>query len=51
MVPMPAVPPSATPVPRTVSSIAVRTARSEWPRAARPVISPSRGPGPKRAPM
>lgn len=51
MVPTPAVPPSATPAAKTVSSIAVRTARSEWPRAARPTINPSRGPGPKRAPM
>ena len=29
----------------------VRTARSDIPRAASPVISPSRGPGPKAAPM
>ena len=35
----------------TVTSSDVRTTRIEWPRAASPVISPSRGPGPRPAPM
>ena len=50
-VPMPTEPPSSTPATSTVTSIAVRTTRTEWPRWARPVISPSRGPGPRPAPM
>ena len=38
--------------PRTATSIAVRTSRIERPvRRCRPVIRPSRGPGPKRAAM
>src|SRR6267378_364969 len=51
MVPIPTVPPSSQPARSTVTSIQVRTTRSECPRAARPVISPSRGPGPRPAPM
>ena len=31
----------------TITSSPVRTTRIEWPRAASPVIRPSRGPGPK----
>ena len=50
-VPTPTVPPSSQPVASTVSSMPVRTTRIEWPRAARPVIRPSRGPGPRPAPM
>ncbi|MGH3202309.1 MAG: hypothetical protein ACRDP5_09730 [Streptosporangiaceae bacterium] len=49
--PTPTVPPSSQPTSSTVASIAVRTTRSEWPRAAKPVINPSRGPGPRPAPM
>ncbi len=51
-VPTPTVPPSSHPIASTVSSMHTRTSRSERPvRRARPVISPSRGPGPNRAPM
>jgi hypothetical protein len=51
-VPTPTVPPSSHPVTRTVSSMPVRTTRTERPvRRTRPVISPSRGPGPNAAPM
>jgi len=50
-VPTPTVPPSSHPAARTMSSMAVRTTRTEWPRAASPVISPSLGPGPRPAPM
>ena len=51
-VPTPTVPPSSQPITSTVSSMQTRTRRRERPvRRARPVISPSRGPGPKRAPM
>jgi len=51
-VPTPTVPPSSQPIASTVSSMQTRTRRRERPvRRARPVISPSRGPGPKRAPM
>ncbi|MEU7892321.1 hypothetical protein AB0B45_05580 [Nonomuraea sp. NPDC049152] len=50
-VPTPAVPPSSQPTVSTVISIKVRTCRMERPVAAdAPVIKPSRGPGPKRAP-
>ena len=47
MVPTPTVPPRSHPAASTVTSIAVRTTRIEWPRAAKPVITPSRGPGPR----
>ncbi len=51
-VPTPTEPPSSQPVPSTVTSMTVRTTRIEPPlRATKPVISPSRGPGPSRAPM
>ncbi len=50
-VPIPTVPPSSHPAASTLSSIQVRTRRSEWPRRAMPVIRPSRGPGPRPAPM
>src|SRR5579884_169516 len=50
-VPTPTVPPRSQPVASTVSSIPVRTTRIECPRAASPVIRPSRGPGPSPAPM
>lgn len=51
-VPAPTVPPSSQPVVSTVSSIPVRTSRTERPvRRCSPVISPSRGPVPKRAAM
>ena len=51
-VPMPTVPPSSQPTASTVSSRQVRVSRMDRPvRRARPVISPSRGPGPKWAPM
>ena len=50
-VPIPTVPPSSHPVASTLSSMDVRTRRSEWPRRAKPVIRPSRGPGPSPAPM
>ena len=51
-VPMPTVPPSSQPTASTVSSMPVRHSRIERPLTrASPVISPSRGPGPKRAPM
>lgn len=43
-VPTPTVPPSNQPNTSTGNSIPLRTTRIEWPRAARPVISPSRGP-------
>lgn len=49
---MPTVPPSSQPTASTVTSRQVRTRRMERPvRRASPVISPSRGPGPKCAPM
>ena len=44
-------PPRARPETSTAISIAVRTRRSGSPRAATPVIEPSRGPGPSPAPM
>jgi hypothetical protein len=50
-VPIPTVPPSSHPASSTVPSMPVRTTRIECPRAAMPVISPSRGPGPSPAPM
>jgi hypothetical protein len=50
-VPTPTVPPSAQPAANTPSSMLVRTTRMEWPRLASPVVSPSRGPGPRPAPM
>lgn len=50
-VPTPTFPPSSHPVPSTTTSMPVRTTRIECPRAAMPVISPSRGPGPSPAPM
>ncbi|EPH46668.1 hypothetical protein STRAU_0282 [Streptomyces aurantiacus JA 4570] len=50
-VPAPTLPPSSQPTASTVTSIRVRTNRMERPVApARPVIRPSRGPGPQRAP-
>ena len=52
IVPRPATPPSSRPIAKTVSSIRVRTRRSDRPvRRASPVISPSRGPRPNCAPM
>ncbi len=49
---MPTVPPSRKPAASTVSSIPVRTSRSDRPvRRCSPVMSPSRGPGPKAAAM
>lgn len=51
-VPTPTVPPSSHPTASTVSSRQVRVSRIDRPvRRASPVISPSRGPGPKWAPM
>jgi hypothetical protein len=50
-VPTPIVPPSSQPTDITLSSKPVRTTLTEWPRAASPVIKPSRGPGPSPAPM
>src|SRR5690606_33997944 len=51
-VPMPNTPPSAMPATSTLTSIPVRTSRIDQPvRRARPVINPSRGPGPSCAPM
>jgi hypothetical protein len=51
-VPMPIDPPSSQPAASTVSSMVVRTRRIDAAdRATSPVISPSRGPGPSRAPM
>ncbi len=48
----PTVPPSANPVATTATSRTVRTNRTERPvRRCRPVIRPSRGPGPKLAEM
>ena len=50
-VPTPTVPPSSQPTASTATSMAVRVRRSDFPvRADRPVISPSRGPGPRPAP-
>jgi len=48
---MPTVPPSSQPTASTAASIRVRTRRMGQPWPARPVISPSRGPGPSPAPM
>src|SRR6202008_4934790 len=51
-VPTPTVPPSSQPVASTASSMPVRITRTDTPvRATRPVIRPSRGPGPSRTPM
>ena len=51
-VPRPTEPPSDQPTTRTLTSSAVRTARIEpTPLPAKPVMSPSRGPGPRPAPM
>jgi hypothetical protein len=51
-VPMPTDPPRIQPVVSAVTSSPVRTSRIDpTPRAASPVISPSRGPGPSPAPM
>lgn len=50
-VPTPTVPPRSQPTVSTVASIDVRTSRTECPRAAMPVVSPSRGPAPSPAPM
>ncbi len=51
-VPTPTEPPSAKPVESTVTSTPVRISRIDRPvTRCRPVISPSRGPGPKRAEM
>lgn len=50
-VPTPTVPPSSQPAASTTSSMPVRVRRSDRPvRADRPVIRPSRGPGPRPAP-
>ncbi len=50
-VPMPAVPPRSQPAPSTVRPIALLTTGRERPRAAMPVMSPSRGPAPMEAPV
>src|SRR5690606_1871192 len=51
-VPMPTWPPSSQPTVSTVTSMPVRTIQSFQPqRLWMPVMSPSRGPGPSRAPM
>jgi hypothetical protein len=50
-VPIPTVPPSSHPAASTLSSMDVRTRRSEWPRSAMPVIQAVPGPGPSPAPM
>src|SRR5581483_6814386 len=50
-VPTPTVPPSRKPITTTLTSSDVRMTRIECPRLARPVIKPSRGPGPSPAPM
>jgi len=51
-VPMPTDPPSSHPTVSTVTSITERTRRTDRPvRTTRPVIKPSRGPGPRPAPM
>lgn len=51
-VPTPSVPPNNQPTISTVSSIPVRHTRIERPvTRASPVIRPSRGPGPRCAPM
>ncbi len=51
-VPRPTLPPSHQPSSRTLPSIKLRTFQIGQPvRACRPVIRPSRGPGPRRAPM
>jgi hypothetical protein len=48
----PSVPPSSHPLSATTTSIPVLITRSEPPgRVTSPVISPSRGPAPSRAPM
>ena len=49
--PTPMAPPSAMPTTSTVSSMVVRANWIEMPRLAKPVIKPSRGPGPRPAPM
>src|SRR3954462_8913530 len=50
--PRPPVPPSRKPTASTVTSMLVRITRTEPPvRRTSPVISPSRGPGPRPAPM
>jgi hypothetical protein len=49
---MPTTPPSSQPTATTVTSMRVRTSRIERPvTRERPVISPSRGPGPNWEPM
>ena len=50
-VPIPIAPPSSTPIASTVTSMPVRATLIDGPRRARPVIRPSRGPGPSPAPM
>src|SRR5205823_2453778 len=50
-VPIPTFPPRTHPAASAASSSTVRTAHSWNPLAARPVIRPSRGPGPSPAPM
>jgi transcriptional regulator with XRE-family HTH domain len=51
-VPKPTLPPSSQPITSTVTSIAMRTIQMGRPvRLCRPVIRPSRGPGPSWAPM
>src|SRR5438270_2251735 len=50
-VPTPTVPPRSQPITTTLTSSDVRTTRIECPRFASPVIRPSRGPGPRPAPM
>ena len=50
--PSPSVPPSSQPVSTTVNSMPVRVRRMDHPvLATKPVINPSRGPGPMPAPM
>ena len=51
-VPMPTLPPSVQPIASTTSSMPVRTIQMRHPvTRCSPVMRPSRGPGPKCAPM
>src|SRR5690606_6643838 len=50
-VPTPNVPPRRYPITSTTTSSNVRVRRMEGPNLAIPVINPSRGPGPRLAPM
>ena len=50
-VPIPMEPPNDIPAITTTISNIVRAIRTLTPRSARPIINPSRGPGPSPAPM